>query len=87
MTTVTSQGIQQAVTDLGLADQPLCVHSSLRSFGHVEGNADAVIDGLLAAGCTVLVPTFSFLFSVRPSPTSAPARNGTDYEWLDRERS
>jgi len=38
------------------------VHSSLKSFGHVQGGADAVIDGVLDAlgpGGTALFPTFT----------------------------
>jgi len=40
----------------------ILVHSSLSSFGYVEGGADAVIDGLLAAVApagTVMVPTLT----------------------------
>jgi len=40
----------------------MLAHSSLSSFGYVEGGADAVIDGLLAAvapGGTVMVPTLT----------------------------
>jgi len=68
---VQGDDIRQAVRDLGLAARPLCVHASLRSFGSVEGGARAVVDGLLAEGCTVLVPTFSWGFAVRPP---CPAR-------------
>jgi aminoglycoside 3-N-acetyltransferase len=45
------------------AGEVVLVHSSLRSFGHVRGGADAVVDALLrcvGAGGTVLVPTLSF---------------------------
>jgi aminoglycoside 3-N-acetyltransferase len=40
-----------------------------------------VVDGLLAEGCTVMVPTFSYGFSVRPLPHQRPARNGTGYRF------
>lgn len=78
MAPVTQSDIQRAAGDLGLSGRPLCVHSSLRSFGHVEGGARTVIDGLLAAGCTVMVPTFTYHHE-----TSTPAgvrieRNGED---------
>ena len=78
---VTTDDIRAAVRRVGLTGQALCVHSSLRSFGHVEGGARAVVDGLLAEGCTVLVPTFSYEFSVRPLPHQRPVRNGTDYDF------
>jgi len=70
----------QAVRDAGLADAPVCVHTSLRSFG-TSPRADDVIDGFLTAGCTVMVPTFSHgIFGLRPPPHLRPARNGTDYD-------
>ncbi len=69
----------------GLSGHALGVHSSLRSFGWVEGGAQAVIDGLLLEGCTVVVPTFTDF--VTPAPNGRrPARNGFDYdastEWV-----
>jgi aminoglycoside 3-N-acetyltransferase len=54
------------VDDLGLAGRPLCVHSSLRSFGWVEGGAEAVIRALLEAGCSVLVPAFVYENETNP---------------------
>lgn len=52
------------------------VHSSLGSFGFVEGGADAVVDALLelvAPDGTVMVPTFNHgaehIFDVRTSPS------------------
>jgi aminoglycoside N3'-acetyltransferase len=84
--TVTRDDISNAVRTLELQGKPLCVHASLRSFGHVEGGADAVIDGLLAAGCTVLVPSFSQHYVAPPDdPAMRPACNAIDYEHLDRD--
>jgi aminoglycoside 3-N-acetyltransferase len=65
---VTIRDIRSAVRDLGAAGLPVCVHSSLRSFGHVEGGAAAVVDGLLAERCTVLVPTFTEGRAAAPPP-------------------
>ena len=45
---VTSETIRDATRELGLAGLPLEVHSSLSSFGHVEGGAATVVDALLA---------------------------------------
>jgi aminoglycoside 3-N-acetyltransferase len=62
-TTVTREMIKTGLTALGLKPgSRVLVHSSLSSFGHVEGGADAVIDALLDAvgeRGTVLVPTLT----------------------------
>ncbi len=76
---VTQQDIADAVVANGLAGAPLCVHSSLSSFGCVAGGARAVIDGLLDAGCTVMVPAFTQTFAGAPPPYQRPARNAWDY--------
>lgn len=69
---VNRREITAAAIALRARDRPVCVHSSLRSFGRVDGGADAVIDGLLDAGATVLVPTSSFRFCMAPKPRDAP---------------
>ncbi|MCX5659051.1 MAG: AAC(3) family N-acetyltransferase [Planctomycetota bacterium] len=80
--TVSQSNIAAGLAAVGLrAGDAVLVHSSLRSFGHVEGGADSVIDALLetvgAAG-TVVVPTFTWdtfhdkvegVFDVRESPS------------------
>lgn len=52
----------------------------MRSFGALDGGADAVIDGLLDADCTVLVPTFNNTFDIAPPLGMRPERNGWDYD-------
>lgn len=59
---VTTQDIRKGLEEIGLrAGDVVMVHSSLSSFGRVEGGADAVVDALLdvlgQAG-TLVVPTF-----------------------------
>src|SRR2546421_900237 len=75
---VTADEIRTAARALCLSGRPLCIHSSLRSFGRVEGGAPALVAALLAEGCTVLVPTFSWSFAV--PPTRRLPRNGWDYD-------
>jgi aminoglycoside 3-N-acetyltransferase len=82
---VAREDIRQAVSRLGLFGHPVCVHSSLRSFGRVEGGPEAMIGGLLDEGCTVLVATMANQFSIRPPPDDRPARNGLIYEETDRQ--
>ncbi len=62
-TTIRKSDLMQGLRELGLpAGCAVLVHSSLSSFGHVEGGADSVIDALLdtvGPGGTVLVPTLT----------------------------
>lgn len=78
---VTRQDIAAAAVANGLAGAALCVHSSLSSFGRVAGGARAVVDGLLDAGCTVMVPAFTYDFAVAPPPGRVVPRNA----WGDRD--
>ena len=61
---VTKQEIIDGLKDLGLrAGDAVVVHSSLSSFGRVEGGAQTVVDALLEVigpKGTLAVPTFSF---------------------------
>ena len=76
---VTSQDLQQAVRSLGLPGRVVCLHSSLRSFGHVVGGAETVIRAFLDEECTILVPTFSSGFAVAPPLHLQFERNGWNY--------
>ncbi len=65
---------------LGLRGRPICLHSSLSSFGRVTGGAGAIVDAFADAHCTLMVPSFSFRFLVLPTDGLRPARNAWDYE-------
>ena len=81
--TVVLDDVRRAVRALELSGRPVCVHSSLRSFGDVEHGATTLLQGLLTEGCTVLVPSFSIAaFAIEPPAPAEmrPARNGLDYE-------
>lgn len=81
---VTSETIRAAIRELGLSGLPLEVHSSLSTFGRVEGGAGTVVDALLGERCTVVVPTFSApAYLVEPPESMRPDRNGIDYEAAD----
>lgn len=77
---VTYKEIAAAVQATPLVHRPVCVHSSLRSFGWVDGGASTVVQGLLNQQCTVMVPTFSWTFAVPPPVDQHPPRNGWDYD-------
>ncbi len=63
--------------DLRLRDAPVIVHSSLRSFGPVEGGADTVIDALSKAFTSIIVPTFTYKTMI--IPLTGPAENAIVY--------
>lgn len=73
---LTGADIRHGVGELGLTGRPLCVHSSLSSFGQVDGGPDTVLDALLAEGCTVTVPAFIYDHEIRPPAGADVERNG-----------
>ena len=76
---VTRQDIKQTLRTLRLSTQVVCLHSSLRSFGQVEGGATALIQSFLDEGCTLLFPTFSSGFEIAPPRHLQFERNGWNY--------
>ncbi|MFN2272474.1 MAG: AAC(3) family N-acetyltransferase [Anaerolineae bacterium] len=80
---VTIDDIRKAVQNLSLSNKPVCIHASLRSFGWVKGGPLAVVDGFLAQGCTVVVPTFSYDLAVPPLIDMRPLQNGYDYDTIE----
>ncbi|MBN1674234.1 MAG: AAC(3) family N-acetyltransferase [Kiritimatiellae bacterium] len=93
-TTVTKHDIVNGLRGLGLSPgDKVLVHSSLKSFGHVAGGADTVIDALLDAvgpAGTVLVPTLSHRGGYGPDnppefdPEQTPCVTGTIPETFRR---
>ncbi|CAN5697718.1 hypothetical protein BH23CHL2_BH23CHL2_09700 [soil metagenome] len=76
--TVNQLDIEGGIKELGLTGLPVCIHSSLKSFGFVEGGADAILDAFLDAGCTVVVPTFRYTGEIAPPDGVDIERNGWD---------
>lgn len=84
---ITEQDIRNAVRELHLSSLSVCLHSSFKSFGGVEGGPEAVIRAFLAEQCTVMVPAFSDDFGVNPPQDIRPKRNGWDYSsYMPQER-
>jgi len=80
--TADTDDLRHGLRALGLSGRTVCVHSSLRSFGHLEGGPAGFVTACLQEGCTVLVPTFSWdAYLVAPPEDLRPPRNGTDYTW------
>lgn len=76
---VTQGTIRAGIRRLGLSNLPVCVHSSLRSFGWVEDGPKTVVDAFLAEGCTFMVPSFTSGFEVSPPLGRRYPRNACDY--------
>lgn len=78
--------ITTAIKKLKLQNKAICIHSSLKSFGFVEGGAKSIIQAFLGQDCTVLVPTFSDAFEIFPPENMRPKRNGVgDYSYFENK--
>jgi aminoglycoside 3-N-acetyltransferase len=75
--TVRLRDLLLGMRDLRLAGAPVIVHSSLKSFGQVEGGAWTVVNALVAVFNTLIVPTFTYKAMI--IPRSGPENNGILY--------
>jgi aminoglycoside 3-N-acetyltransferase len=80
MDAVREQDVTAAADATDLGGRPVVVHSSLRSFGAIDGGPAAVVRGLLGADATVVVPTSTFRFCRAPAPSQwrPPLYNSED---------
>lgn len=72
---VTREDIERGFAKLAI-DGGVIVHSSLSSFGYVEGGAEAVVDALLSSFPLVMVPAFTWGTMTRPPEGVHIERNG-----------
>ncbi|MEY2468384.1 MAG: aminoglycoside 3-N-acetyltransferase [Actinomycetota bacterium] len=80
-TVVGVRDVENALRELGIEGRPIEVHVSVRSFGGLEDGPATIVDGVLAAGSTVLAATMaSDQFGIPAPPDDRPAQNGIDYE-------
>jgi len=88
---VSAAEIADGLTRLGLdRSSNVIVHSSLKSFGYVDGGAEAVCDALTDTCGTVLAPAGTWDFTgIGPPPGTARAHNAYDpaptWEAFDEE--
>jgi aminoglycoside 3-N-acetyltransferase len=75
--TVRLRDLLLGLRGLRLADSPVIVHSSLKSFGQVEGGPVTVVNALVAAFNRVIVPTFTYKTMI--TPRIGPENNGITY--------
>lgn len=77
---VSPQQLGEALASLGLnGTQHVIVHSSLKSFGTLEGGVSTLLDGLETATATLVAPAFSYQTLLRgpESPIHAQFERGT----------
>lgn len=80
MSEVTYKNIKSTIEKLGIEDSIICLHSSLKSFGHIENGADTLIQAFLDSGCTLVVPTFTYDYDTAPPSNIRYEQNAYDYE-------
>ncbi len=77
--------IEALLAELGLTGRDVAVHSSLSSFGYVNGGAEAVVQALLGICGTVLMPTFSSTGRTNAPDGDRPEQNAWDYSSVEIE--
>jgi aminoglycoside 3-N-acetyltransferase len=76
---VNKQQLDKSIKILNLNDKVILLHSAYGSFGGVEGGPSSVIDSFLNAGCTLVVPTFTYDNDAYPPQKGLEyAQNGMD---------
>ena len=63
--------------ELRMGNAPVIIHSSLKSFGEVEGGAQTVVTALAGVFPSVLVPTFTYKTML--TPLAGPPHNAITY--------
>jgi len=79
MVSVSREALEEGLRRLGLSGKSVAVHTSLRSFGHVEGGAKTVIRALQNVCTTALMPGFQCAAKILPRPEKRYRQNGCDY--------
>jgi aminoglycoside 3-N-acetyltransferase len=80
---ITTTDILDGLERLGLVGERVVVHSSLSSFGNVEGGAETVATACTSAFELTLMPAFTFESNSPPPPDERPSQNGCDYAFYD----
>lgn len=81
---ITNKQILNAIDRLGLENQSVCIHTSMRSFAdQLESGAEGLLQSFLKKGCTVMVPAFSDMYEANPVAPYMPEQNGAgDYSYF-----
>ncbi|CAG0996541.1 SPbeta prophage-derived aminoglycoside N(3')-acetyltransferase-like protein YokD [Anaerolineales bacterium] len=69
--------LKNGFSQLGLKKSLVIAHASLKSFGHIEGGAETMLEALLDSVHGVIMPTFTYKTMLNPE--IGPPRNGMTY--------
>jgi aminoglycoside 3-N-acetyltransferase len=69
--------LRAAFGELGLANNPVIAHSSLKRLGFIHGGAETVLDAMLDSFRAVIMPTHTYKTMV--TPKVGPPNNGIKY--------
>lgn len=70
--------LKSVFDQLGLANNPVMAHASLKKLGPVQGGAATVLDSILGSFGTVVMPTHTYKTMV--TPKVGPPNNGMKYD-------
>jgi aminoglycoside 3-N-acetyltransferase len=77
MTDLTLADLRVGFRELRLAAHPVIVHTSLKSFGAIQGGAETLLRALLENTASIIVPTFTYKTML--TPEVGPPNNGLTY--------
>jgi aminoglycoside N3'-acetyltransferase len=81
---VTFSSLKSIIEKAELHNSALAIHSSLNSFGYLEGGAQTLIAAFLDAGCTLFAPAFTY-GNQAPVQREIPQNGSTPLLFLSRE--
>jgi len=85
---ITKNTIHHAIQAVGVRNNCVCIHSSLKSFGsQIDGGAEAIISAFIDDKCTVMVPSFDDDCEIYPPKHLRPKQNATsDFTYFENKR-
>lgn len=71
------EDLRSRLVELGLKNNPVIAHASLKSFGTIDGGADALLRAVLDSVGALVMPTFTYKTMI--TPEVGPPNNGLVY--------
>jgi aminoglycoside 3-N-acetyltransferase len=78
MAVISHREMISAFGALGLADQPVIAHASLKKLGFINGGPEAILNAMLASFGALVMPTHTYKTMV--TPKVGPPNNGIRYD-------